>query len=43
MLAIVANPVVEFASREGESVPEGAELVDVVLDATPFYAGGGGG
>ena len=42
VLAIVANPTMQFASTDGESAPEGAELVDVVLDATPFYAEGGG-
>lgn len=31
-----------FSNYEGEVVPEGCVLVDVVLDVTPFYAEGGG-
>jgi alanyl-tRNA synthetase len=31
-----------FSNYESERVPEGSELVDVVLDTTPFYAEGGG-
>ncbi|MGB9113187.1 MAG: alanine--tRNA ligase, partial [Acidimicrobiales bacterium] len=32
----------EFENVDGERAPEGALLVDVVLDRTPFYAEGGG-
>ena len=32
----------EFVNVDGEGVPEGRELLDVVLDRTPFYAEGGG-
>ena len=32
----------EFENVDGERAPEGARLVDVVLDRTPFYAEGGG-
>ncbi|HLI15364.1 MAG TPA: alanine--tRNA ligase [Acidimicrobiales bacterium] len=31
-----------FANVDGERVPPGRRLVDVVLDTTPFYAEGGG-
>ncbi len=31
-----------FENFEGEAVPKGSKLVDVILDTTPFYAEGGG-
>ncbi len=43
VLAVLARPAgASFENVEGESAPDGAELLDVVLDRTPFYAEGGG-
>jgi alanyl-tRNA synthetase len=43
VLGVEARPdAAGFANIDGETVPEGAELVDVFLDRTPFYAESGG-
>ena len=42
VLAVVPRPGQELVNIDGEGLPPGAELVDVVLDVTPFYAEGGG-
>jgi alanyl-tRNA synthetase len=43
VLAVVARPPGEqFANSDGEQPAAGAELFDIVIDRTPFYAEGGG-
>jgi len=43
ILAVVPSSVDKsFANIDGESAPDGAELIEVFLDRTPFYAEGGG-
>ena len=43
VLAVVASSVDhDFANIDGEQAPERAELIEVFLDRTPFYAEGGG-
>jgi len=42
VLAVVDHDADGYLGADGEGAPEGAELFDVVLDATPFYAEGGG-
>ena len=39
---VVRNDAETFENFEGEGVPLGSRLIDVVLDSTPFYAEGGG-
>ena len=43
VLAVLASSVdSSFANVDGERAPDGAELIEVFLDRTPFYAEGGG-
>jgi alanyl-tRNA synthetase len=43
ILAVVPSSVDKsFANIDGESAPDGAELIEVFLDRSPFYAEGGG-
>ena len=43
VLAVVPSSVEKsFANIDGEQAPETAELIEVFLDRTPFYAEGGG-
>ena len=43
VLAVIASSVDRsFVNTDGERAPEGAELIEVFLDRTPFYAEGGG-
>lgn len=43
VLAVVASSVPhDFSNIDGEKAPKGADLVEVFLDRTPFYAEGGG-
>ncbi len=42
VLALVPRPEESFENVDGEALPAGAELADLYLDRTPFYAEGGG-
>ncbi len=43
VLAVVPSSVdSSFANVDGERAPDGAELIEIFLDRTPFYAEGGG-
>jgi len=43
VLAVIPSSVASsFANVDGDQAPAGAELVEVFLDRTPFYAEGGG-
>jgi alanyl-tRNA synthetase len=43
VLSVLESAVADsFANVDGEQAPEGAKLVEVFLDRTPFYAEGGG-
>ncbi len=43
VLAVLAHPEgSKVENVDGERAPDGAEVLDVVLDRTPFYAEGGG-
>jgi len=43
VLAVLPSSVDRsFANVDGEQAPDGAELIEVFLDRTPFYAEGGG-
>ena len=43
LLSVLASSVERsFANVDGERAPDGADLIEVFLDRTPFYAEGGG-
>ena len=43
VLAVLASSVdSRFANIDGQKAPDGADLIEVFLDRTPFYAEGGG-
>jgi alanyl-tRNA synthetase len=42
VVGVEARGATGFANIDGETAPEGAELLDVFLDRTPFYAESGG-
>ena len=43
VLAVIPSSVDQsFANVDGERAPDGADLIEVFLDRTPFYAEGGG-
>ncbi|HVB05792.1 MAG TPA: alanine--tRNA ligase [Acidimicrobiales bacterium] len=42
LLAALERPEEAFSNFDGEALPEGAVLLDLYLDRTPFYAEGGG-
>jgi alanyl-tRNA synthetase len=42
VLAVRHRDDAHFENIDGQAAPQGAELLDIVLDVTPFYAEGGG-